>query len=56
MSEWTEEGARRTEGPADAGGMPAKKLEPHKSFIKLVSKMQKPPDRRVFLFPYKNLH
>ena len=29
MSEWTEEGARRTEGPADAGGMPAKKLEPH---------------------------
>ena len=27
--EWREEGARRTEGPADAGGMPAKKLEPH---------------------------
>ena len=31
MSEWTEEGARRTEGPADAGGMPANKTRtPHR--------------------------
>ena len=42
MSEWTEEGARRTEGPADAGGMPAKKLEPHTEMWGKKSESERP--------------